>query len=202
MQREGGFGQRGAAAPAEKGLSTEDIAQTETETKTPQTETGSKTQAETTQDRAQQQPARSGGPAGGPAAARDAEGAEPRTRTADTADTAGDKGKPEAASVERSTASDQSSREPEAEPLLESKRAEDLRSRWQEIQGGFVDDPQASVRAADGLVAEVMQLLATTFADHKQGLEGQWHRGEEVPTEDLRVALRQYRSFFVRLLST
>jgi hypothetical protein len=189
MQREGGFGQRGTAAPAEKGLSTEDIAQTETETKT---------QAETTQDRTQEQPAR---PAS-PATAQDAEGAEPRTRTADTADTAGDKGKPEAASGERGTAPDQSSREHEAEPLLESKRAEDLRSRWQEIQGGFVDDPQASVRAADGLVAEVMQLLATTFADHKQGLEGQWHRGEEVPTEDLRVALRQYRSFFVRLLST
>ncbi|WP_262371142.1 hypothetical protein [Streptomyces sp. WAC01526] len=56
--------------------------------------------------------------------------------------------------------------------------------------------------AADALVAEVMQLLATTFADHKQGLEGQWHRGEEVATEDLRLALRQYRSFFDRLLST
>ncbi|MFF1736201.1 hypothetical protein [Streptomyces sp. NPDC058247] len=45
------------------------------------------------------------------------------------------------------------------------------------------------------------QLLATTFADHKQGLEGQWHRGEEFATEDLRLALRQYRSFFDRLLS-
>ncbi|MEU5646051.1 hypothetical protein [Streptomyces milbemycinicus] len=47
---------------------------------------------------------------------------------------------------------------------------------WARIQQGFVDDPQNSVRAADGLVAEVMQLLGTTFADHKHGLEGQWCR--------------------------
>ncbi|WP_329319830.1 hypothetical protein [Streptomyces sp. NBC_01262] len=89
----------------------------------------------------------------------------------------------------------------DAAPLLEPKQADDLRLRWQEIQQGFVDDPQSSVRAADSLVAEVMQLLATTFADHKHGLEGQWHRGEEIVTEDLRIALRQYRSFFDRLLS-
>ncbi|MGW3565159.1 hypothetical protein ACWDSL_14950 [Streptomyces sp. NPDC000941] len=47
-----------------------------------------------------------------------------------------------------------------------------------------------------------MQLLATIFADHKHGLEGQWHRGEDVATEDLRIALQQYRSFFDRLLNT
>ncbi len=47
-----------------------------------------------------------------------------------------------------------------------------------------------------------MQALATTFSEHKQGLEGQWHRGEEVATEELRVALQRYRSFFNRLLNT
>ncbi|GAA2437918.1 hypothetical protein GCM10010433_43380 [Streptomyces pulveraceus] len=87
-------------------------------------------------------------------------------------------------------------------PLIGPQETEDLRSRWQRIQQEFVDDPQQSVLAADGLVAEVMQLLATTFADHKRGLESQWHRGEEVATEDLRLALRQYRSFFDRLLTT
>ncbi|AWZ04478.1 MULTISPECIES: hypothetical protein [unclassified Streptomyces] len=121
------------------------------------------------------------------------EGAAPRTRVTDDSG-----GEPDAVPGEQ----DGSEREPDTAPLLGAQQAEDLRIRWQQIQQGFVDDPKQSVLAADGLVAEVMQLLATTFADHKQGLEGQWHRGEEVATEDLRLALRQYRSFFDRLLST
>ncbi|MHA5052477.1 hypothetical protein [Streptomyces sp. SD15] len=97
---------------------------------------------------------------------------------------------------------DASAREPDTAPLLGPQETEGLRTRSQEIQQGFVDEPRQSVLAADALVAKVMQLLATAFADHKQGLEGQRHRGEEVATEDLRLALRQYRSFFGRLLST
>ncbi|WP_369243589.1 hypothetical protein [Streptomyces sp. R41] len=89
----------------------------------------------------------------------------------------------------------------ENEPLLGPEQ-EEFRARWQKIQSEFVDDPQDAVNAADQLVAEVMQALATTFSEHKQGLEGQWQRGEEVATEDLRVALQRYRSFFNRLLST
>ncbi|MFC9627571.1 hypothetical protein ACFTXM_49155 [Streptomyces sp. NPDC056930] len=89
----------------------------------------------------------------------------------------------------------------ENEPLL-GKEQEEFRVRWQKIQGEFVDDPKSAVNAADQLVAETMQALATTFSEHKRGLEGQWHRGEEVATEDLRIALQRYRSFFNRLLST
>ncbi|MFD4761209.1 hypothetical protein ACFWOJ_20720 [Streptomyces sp. NPDC058439] len=89
----------------------------------------------------------------------------------------------------------------ENEPLL-GEEQEEFRARWQKIQGEFVDDPKNAVNAADQLVAETMQALATTFSEHKRGLEGQWHRGEEVATEDLRLALQQYRSFFNRLLST
>ncbi|MFI6005226.1 hypothetical protein ACIA98_33325 [Streptomyces sp. NPDC051366] len=126
-------------------------------------------------------------------AAPDDEGAAPRTRITDEAGN-----EPEPVAGEQV----ESEQEPDTAPLLGTREAEELRTRWQEIQQGFVDDPKQSVLAADGLVAEVMQLLATTFADHKQGLESQWHRGEEVATEDLRLALRQYRSFFDRLLST
>ncbi|MEU9098376.1 hypothetical protein [Streptomyces sp. NPDC048361] len=89
----------------------------------------------------------------------------------------------------------------ENEPLLGAEQ-EEFRARWQRTQSQFVDDPKDSVNAADQLVAETMQALATTFSAHKRDLEGQWHRGEEVATEDLRVALKQYRSFFNRLLST
>ncbi|MGY5127208.1 hypothetical protein [Streptomyces nigrescens] len=95
---------------------------------------------------------------------------------------------------------DAEAQEPDA-PLLGPEQ-EEFRSRWQRIQSEFVDDPREAVGAADTLVAEVMQALATTFSEHKQGLEGQWHRGEEVATEELRVALQRYRSFFNRLLNT
>jgi hypothetical protein len=65
----------------------------------------------------------------------------------------------------------------------------------------FVDDPRDAVENADALVAELMQRLADGFARERERLEGQWSRGEDVSTEDLRVVLQRYRSFFRRLLS-
>lgn len=88
------------------------------------------------------------------------------------------------------------------QPLLGQSEAQRFRSEWSGIQGRFVDEPKEAVRAADALVAEVMQTLAQTFNAHKQELEGQWTRGEEVATEELRLALQRYRSFFTRLLRT
>ncbi|MFG2486086.1 MULTISPECIES: hypothetical protein [Streptomyces] len=88
------------------------------------------------------------------------------------------------------------------EPLLAGEEAEGYRRAWREIQSRFVDDPQEAVKSADALVAEVMQTLAQTFSTRKQGLEGQWDQGEQVATEELRLALQQYRSFFNRLLNT
>ncbi|WP_254047190.1 hypothetical protein [Streptomyces aureus] len=85
--------------------------------------------------------------------------------------------------------------------LLDSDDDASFRARWSDIQSMFVDDPREAVHAADALVADVMQQLATTFADHKRNLEGQWGEDDRVDTESLRVALRQYRSFFNRLLS-
>ncbi|MEW2131999.1 hypothetical protein [Streptomyces sp. NPDC005435] len=90
--------------------------------------------------------------------------------------------------------------EPDAEPLIEPEQAEDYRERWTRIQGTFVDDPKDAVHSADALVAEVIQSLAETFADHKKELEDRWSRGQEVETEGLRVALQQYRTFFNKLL--
>ncbi|KPC60252.1 hypothetical protein [Streptomyces chattanoogensis] len=96
---------------------------------------------------------------------------------------------------------DTAAAEEETPQLLPGEDTDEFRSRWQEIQNRFVDDPQGAVHDADSLVAEVMQTLATTFADHKKGLEEQWNRGEQVDTEGLRLALRHYRSFFNRLLA-
>jgi hypothetical protein len=86
-------------------------------------------------------------------------------------------------------------------PLLPTNDIKDLRSRWTDIQAGFVDKPRESVEQADALVAGVMKRLAETFANERSKLEGQWSRGDDVSTEDLRVALQHYRSFFDRLLS-
>ncbi|MFE7711551.1 hypothetical protein ACFU6I_38650 [Streptomyces sp. NPDC057486] len=131
-----------------------------------------------------------------------ADDAPPATgNAAEAADTA--KG---AASTEQAAAGTPHASAPEQgqenEPLLSPDEAEAFKSKWQAVQTAFVDDPQDAVRTADALVAEVMQTLARSFASRKEGLEGQWGRGEEVLTEDLRIALQRYRSFFNRLLST
>ena len=75
------------------------------------------------------------------------------------------------------------------------------RTRWDNIQTGFVDEPRKAVEEADALVAQVIKRLTEVFADERTTLEHQWDRGEQVSTEDLRQALRKYRSFFERLLS-
>ncbi|QFZ17524.1 hypothetical protein [Saccharothrix syringae] len=85
--------------------------------------------------------------------------------------------------------------------LFNAEDAADYQSEWRALQADFVDDPRQAVQRADELVAQVMQNLATTFADHKRSLEGQWQQGEQVETEELRQALKRYRSFFDRLLS-
>lgn len=85
--------------------------------------------------------------------------------------------------------------------LFPSDELESLRVRWKEVQTAFVDEPRKAVEQADGLVASAMKRLAEVFAQERSGLEKQWDRGDNVSTEDLRVALQRYRSFFDRLLS-
>jgi len=86
-------------------------------------------------------------------------------------------------------------------PLFAAADATTLRGRWADVQAGFVDEPRRAVEQADALVADVMKRLAESFAGERKALEQQWDRGDQVTTEDLRVALQRYRSFFDRLLS-
>jgi hypothetical protein len=86
-------------------------------------------------------------------------------------------------------------------PLLPDDQTERFTTRWEEIQASFVDEPRESVAQADALVADLMQRLAAGFSAERERLEGQWDSGDDVSTEDLRVALTRYRSFFDRLLS-
>ena len=87
------------------------------------------------------------------------------------------------------------------EPLFPAEEAERFRGRWTDIQSGFVDQPREAVEKADGLVADLMQRLAASFSDERSQLEQQWDSSGDASTEDLRVALQRYRSFFDRLLS-
>jgi hypothetical protein len=89
----------------------------------------------------------------------------------------------------------------QAAPLLSPEEAKDFRARWDAVQVSFVDQPRRAVEEADGLVAVTTKRLAETFAAERTKLEAHWERGENVSTEDLRLALRRYRSFFGRLLS-
>jgi hypothetical protein len=87
------------------------------------------------------------------------------------------------------------------ESLLPADQGQRFTERWQEIQASFVDRPREAVADADSLVADLMQRLAASFSSERQQLESQWDSGDDVSTEELRVALTRYRSFFDRLLS-
>lgn len=86
------------------------------------------------------------------------------------------------------------------ERLVPRDRADDYGSRWDAVKGTFVDEPRRAVRAADELVGELLEELEELFRKQRQSLEHGLD-ADETSTEDLRLALRRYRSFFDRLLS-
>lgn len=102
---------------------------------------------------------------------------------------------------DRNESSQVAPREMASTPLFSEGEVTELRGRWSDVQSGFVDEPRKAVEEADKLVATVMKRLAEGFAGERSNLETQWARGGNVSTEDLRVALQRYRSFFDRLLN-
>jgi hypothetical protein len=112
------------------------------------------------------------------------------------------------AAAARKPAAERENRKPQAEgadeqlaPLFPPDVAEDFRDRWDAVQTGFVDDPKQAVQQGDELVAQVMQSLADTFSKERAQRESQLENPDGASTENLRIALRRYRSFFKRLLS-
>lgn len=89
----------------------------------------------------------------------------------------------------------------EKEAMFSHDEVNELRPMWNVIQTKFIDEPRQSVEEADSLVASTIKRLAESFANERAKLESQWGKGGDVSTEDLRLALRRYRSFFDRLLS-
>ena len=103
--------------------------------------------------------------------------------------------------AEHNVATEATTHADDSTPLFPSGELDGLRTRWKEFQTAFVDEPRKAVEQADGLVAQAMKRLAEVFAQERSKLEGQWDRGDNVSTEDLRIALQRYRTFFHRLLS-
>ena len=119
-----------------------------------------------------------------------------------------DKGRPAhteaaatSAAVARTESDPQSPSRTSRTMLFPNDEADRMRSDWIDIQAAFVDAPRDAVQRADQLVAGTMKRIAEVFAGERHNLEQQWDRGDNVSTEDLRVALQRYRSFFDRLLS-
>jgi hypothetical protein len=105
------------------------------------------------------------------------------------------------AATEIPTAQRQTGEEGQLAALFLPDVAKDFRSRWDAVQISFVDDPRLAVQQADELVAQVMKSLAETFSNERTKLETQVDLTDKASTENLRLVLRRYRSFFERLLS-
>ena len=101
--------------------------------------------------------------------------------------------------ADRQSADERSRDDWEVQLFSDSDR-EQLGDRWESVQQEFVDEPKLAVQDADTLVAETIQRIAETFSSARGALEERWSRGDDVSTEDLRITLQQYRSFFNRLL--
>ena len=92
-------------------------------------------------------------------------------------------------------------REEHPSSLFNENQAQELRTRWNEVQTAFVDEPRSAVKQADELVSSTMKRLTDIFAEERSRLEQQWEHGDDASTEDLRLAFQRYRAFFNRLLS-
>jgi hypothetical protein len=133
---------------------------------------------------------------------------EPRERNPTTADLAASANRPPTSSSDRPVMEVNTDgvvqtrmEETRLAPLFNEDAAADFRSRWDVVQRSFVDDPQEAVRAGDELVAQVIKSLAETFSNQRSALEGELNQTDQSSTENLRLALRRYRSFFERLLA-
>ena len=84
---------------------------------------------------------------------------------------------------------------------LSHEEAEELHSRWNEIQVGFVDEPRLAVEQADALLNEAIEKITQKLTSERNALEGSWKQNNDISTEDLRQALQGYHAFINRLLA-
>ena len=85
----------------------------------------------------------------------------------------------------------------DADALLGSLDAGDIRNRFLDIQAGFIDEPRQAVEEAGRFVDDLLRQVADALQQQRGQLAG---ATDEASTEDLRLALRAYRQFVDRLL--
>lgn len=90
---------------------------------------------------------------------------------------------------------------PSEQSLIPKRQIDDMRESWKAIQASFVDEPRKAVQEADQLVKSAVQQMEEVFRNQRAQMEQQWSGGKDVSTEDLRLSLQRYRTFFDRLLS-
>jgi hypothetical protein len=76
-----------------------------------------------------------------------------------------------------------------------------VQARWRDLQASFVDDPGEAVQRADGLVGEVVDSLTSALNNRTGALRDRWKDAGGGDTEQLRLALREYRTVLERLLA-
>ncbi|WP_413757012.1 hypothetical protein [Streptomyces sp. MMBL 11-3] len=72
--------------------------------------------------------------------------------------------------------------------------------RLQHAVTGFVDGPKGSVEEADKVLQEVAERFTDAVTQRRRALRTSWQGGEKADTEQLRLALKDYRELAERLL--
>jgi hypothetical protein len=88
-----------------------------------------------------------------------------------------------------------------AEPIRPPPGARDGPSpavRWPEIQAAFVDDPHACLELAARVIGDSVSACTESIQERQHTLLSSWQR-DDTGTEELRVALQHYRTFWNHL---
>nr|WP_241670605.1 hypothetical protein [Streptomyces lavendulae] len=93
-----------------------------------------------------------------------------------------------------------------AAPLLPHEETERWEERIRQLAAGFVDRPRAAVEEADRALEEIAARFGEAVTRRRRSLRMSWENGEErsagneTDTEQLRLAMRDYRDLAERLL--
>lgn len=90
---------------------------------------------------------------------------------------------------------------PPQSPALFDQDLEQPHTRWADLQATFVDDPRQATEQADELVAEIVATLTSSLTTRTSELRDRWKNTDQSDTEQLRLALRDYRAMLEQLLA-
>ncbi|HUR09512.1 MAG TPA: hypothetical protein VM347_43730 [Nonomuraea sp.] len=90
---------------------------------------------------------------------------------------------------------------PPQSPALFDQDLDQAHTRWRDLQATFVDDPREAMERADGLVEEIVITLTSSLTTRTSELRDRWKHADQSDTEQLRLALRDYRAMLEQLLA-